>query len=208
MRARVRAPGTKASVEADRGMSVRRALLRQSRPYRGDYAAGQAVAFWRQRTSRDGRAGWVRATIVGPGPPTGSGLSDTLWVTTGGRAVLVSKEELRDISGAEHYAPGDSEMADLEEAERQLRHREVEYDDRAADDPFEEDRPMPFFGFGAAPPDPAPAVAPQEPVPAAPHGQPDRQAACPYTPSDLPHPLTRADHCRRGRIQEKKKKTD
>ncbi|CAK0908408.1 unnamed protein product [Prorocentrum cordatum] len=67
-RARVRALADMAFTEYDRSESLKRAMLRNYRPCRGDYAPGDRVAFWRQAKNKKGKqypARFIVATVVG-----------------------------------------------------------------------------------------------------------------------------------------------
>ena len=88
--------------------ALRRAVLRQGRPSRQSYEAGEPVAFWREaRSRRDPRtrkvkrlpAGWHRGTIIGP--HRGDSAQSNYWISSGGRCLLVSKEQLRAAYGSE-----------------------------------------------------------------------------------------------------------
>ena len=88
--------------------ALRRAVLRQGRPGRQSYEAGEPVAFWREaRQRKDPRtrklkrmpAGWHRGTIIGP--HKGDSSQSNFWVSSGGRCLLVSREQLRAAYGSE-----------------------------------------------------------------------------------------------------------
>ena len=95
--------------------ALRRAVLRQGRPGRQSYEAREPVAFWREaRQRKDPRArrlkrmpaGWHRGTIIGPrkGDPSQS----NFWVSSGGRCLLVSREQLRAAYGSELWRVDES----------------------------------------------------------------------------------------------------
>ena len=72
------------------------------RPPRHHYEAGDLVAFWRSAKMRKGKRvppGWFRATVAGP--HKGDESQSNFWVTSGGRCILVSKEQLRPAFGTE-----------------------------------------------------------------------------------------------------------
>ncbi|CAK0879960.1 unnamed protein product, partial [Prorocentrum cordatum] len=117
-RARVRALADMAFTEYDRSESLKRAMLRVNRPYRGDYAPGDRVAFWRQAKNKKGKqypARFIVATVVGPG---GSGGADdnNVWVQSSGHPILVSKEQLREAHGTELWIPDEEDMTELRKA--------------------------------------------------------------------------------------------
>ncbi|CAK0862318.1 unnamed protein product [Prorocentrum cordatum] len=81
-RARVRALADMAFTEYDRSESLKRAMLRVNRPYRGDYAPGDRVVFWRQAKNKKGKqypARFIVAAVVGPGG-SGGGDDNNVWM--------------------------------------------------------------------------------------------------------------------------------
>eukprot|EP00959_Pyramimonas_sp_CCMP1952_P113846 2380461-Pyramimonas_sp.AAC.1 len=73
-------------------------MLRVNRPYRGDYAPGDRVVFWRQAKNKKGKqypARFIVAAVVGPGG-SGGGDDNNVWVQSSGHPILVSKEHLRE----------------------------------------------------------------------------------------------------------------
>ena len=84
--------------------ALRKAVLRQGRPSRLTYEPGELVAFWRQVKKKKGKLlqpGWFRGTIVGP--HKGDDSQNNYWVTSGGKLILVSKEQLRPTFGTERW---------------------------------------------------------------------------------------------------------
>ncbi|CAE7230751.1 RE1, partial [Symbiodinium sp. CCMP2456] len=82
--------------------ALRNAVIRMPRPPRHHYEPGDLVAFWRNAKTRRGKRvppGWFRATVIGP--HKGDASQSNFWVTSGGRCVLVSKEQLRPAFGTE-----------------------------------------------------------------------------------------------------------
>ncbi|CAK0805201.1 unnamed protein product [Prorocentrum cordatum] len=114
-RARIRVLADMAFTEYDRSDSLRRSMLRVNRPNRGDYTAGDRVAFWRLPKNKKGKqypARFIVATVIGPG---GSGGPDdnNVWVQSSGHPILVSKEQLREAHGTEMWVPDDTDLAEL-----------------------------------------------------------------------------------------------
>ncbi|CAK0890229.1 unnamed protein product, partial [Prorocentrum cordatum] len=117
-RARVLTLADLAFTEYDRSESLKRSMLRLNRPCRGDYTAGDRVAFWRLPKTKKGKhypARFIVATVIGPG---GSGGPDdnNVWVQSSGHPILVSKEQLREARGTEMWAPDDADLAELRRA--------------------------------------------------------------------------------------------
>ena len=86
--------------------SLRRAISRQGRPSRITYEPGELVAFWRNVKKKKGRLlkpGWYRGTIIGAHKGDDSGNQSNYWVTTNGKLILVSKEQLRPTYGNERW---------------------------------------------------------------------------------------------------------
>ncbi|CAE7023992.1 RE1 [Symbiodinium sp. CCMP2456] len=103
--------------------SLRQAVLRLDRPGRNTYEPGELVAFWREakmkkdpksRKPRRVPAGWYRGTIIGP--HKGSHEQSNYWVTSGGRCLLVSKEQLRPAYGTELWRVQESELQNILDA--------------------------------------------------------------------------------------------
>ena len=103
--------------------ALRQAVLRLDRPGRSAYEPGELVAFWREakmkkdpksRKPRRVPAGWYRGTIIGP--HKGDHAQSNYWVTSGGRCLLVSKEQLRPAYGTELWRVQESELQDILDA--------------------------------------------------------------------------------------------
>ena len=86
--------------------ALRKAVLRQGRPARQHYEPGELVAFWRNVKKRKGKVlqpGWFRGTIVGPYKGVDGPSQSNYWVTSAGKLILVSKEQLRPTYGTERW---------------------------------------------------------------------------------------------------------
>ncbi|CAK9108784.1 Retrovirus-related Pol polyprotein from transposon RE2 (Retro element 2) (AtRE2) [Includes: Protease RE2, partial [Durusdinium trenchii] len=90
--------------------AVRTAILRKSHPAKELYHPGELVAFWREAKYRQGKKGqkgkripasWYRGTIIGPHKGDSSVKQSNYWVASGGRCVLVAREQLRPAFGTE-----------------------------------------------------------------------------------------------------------
>ena len=96
--------------------ALRKAVLRQGRPTRLSYEPGELVAFWRHVKKKKGKIlqpGWFRGTIVGPHKGDGSPGQSNYWVTSGGRLILVSKEQLRPTYGTERWRIQDADLENI-----------------------------------------------------------------------------------------------
>ena len=96
--------------------ALRKAVLRQGRPTRLSYEPGELVAFWRHVKKKKGKIlqpGWFRGTIVGPHKGDGSPGQSNYWVTSGGRLILVSKEQLRPTYGTEQWRIQDADLENI-----------------------------------------------------------------------------------------------
>ena len=115
--------------------ALRKAVLRQGRPTRLSYEPGELVAFWRQIKKKKGKIlqpGWFRGTIVGPHKGDNSPGQSNYWVTSGGRLILVSKEQLRPTYGTERWKIQEGELQQL------IDQFPEEYYDETAEPPEEE----------------------------------------------------------------------
>ena len=85
------------------------------------------------RAQRAGpRHGFVPGGGSGRAAPERAGaLSESVWVQAHGRLICVAKEQLREATGSELYAPTDEELAELRKVEADLRRekRKAEYQD-------------------------------------------------------------------------------
>ena len=87
--------------------ALRTAVHRIGRPTRQNYEAGELVAFWRNVKKKKGKIlkpGWFRGIVIGPHKGTEAGNQSNYWITSGGRLILVSKEQLRPTFGTERWA--------------------------------------------------------------------------------------------------------
>lgn len=80
--------------EADNSASIRRALLRRSRPSRGQYTPGEWIMVWRQSEPPKGR--WI-----GPMKVVVQENQQTIWCTRSGRLFRCSPEQARPVSAVE-----------------------------------------------------------------------------------------------------------
>ena len=90
--------------------SLRAALLRKPRPYRGPFHVGQKIAYHRTKNSMDGEGileGYRQGLVIAED-------GQSLWVRNNrGRLVLVSKEQCRDVCGEEEWWQPDQADLDL-----------------------------------------------------------------------------------------------
>ena len=100
--------------------SLRKAILRQGRPTRQSYEPGELVAFWRApKVRRDAKTrkgkrvpgGWYRATVIGP--HKGDQGQNNYWVTSGGRCILVAREQMRPAYGTELWRIREEDLRDV-----------------------------------------------------------------------------------------------
>eukprot|EP00971_Amphidinium_carterae_P171115 3391297-Amphidinium_carterae.1 len=83
----IRLTAERAFVELDMSTHYKRALLRKSVPYRGDFSPGDRICFWRQQVAKNvgGKKKlipprWIPATIIGVQGPN-------VWASSGGYPV-------------------------------------------------------------------------------------------------------------------------
>ena len=117
--------------------ALRAAVNRIGRPSRKSYEAGELVAFWRDMKKKKGKIlkpGWFRGTIVGPHRGTEAGNQSNYWVTSGGKLILVSKEQLRPTFGTERWAIDEDVL-------QQLADQPPEHYFDAVGDPPDDDMP-------------------------------------------------------------------
>ena len=103
-RAQVRAKADAYLSEYRVDEALRRAVSRQGRPPRQRYEPGELVAFWRNVKRRKGKLvqpGWFRGTVIGPHKGSEEGQQSNYWISSNGRCVLVSLEQLRPALGTE-----------------------------------------------------------------------------------------------------------
>ena len=98
--------------------ALQKAVLRQSRPPRQRYEPGELVAFWRNIKKKKGKLvqpGWFRGTIIGPQKGSEEGKQSNYWVTSNGRCILVSLEQLRPAYGTELWPIAEDDLQWLED---------------------------------------------------------------------------------------------
>ena len=104
--------------------AVRTAILRKSHPMKEEYQPGEIIAFWRAAKYRQGKKGqkgrripaaWYRGTVIGPHKGDGSTKQNNYWVTSNGRCILVSKEQMRPAFGTELWPVREHVLKELQE---------------------------------------------------------------------------------------------
>ncbi|CAK9000465.1 unnamed protein product [Durusdinium trenchii] len=96
--------------------ALRTAIHRKGRPGRLTYEPGELVAYWRNVKKKKGKIlqpGWFRGTIVGPHRGTEEGGQNNYWVTSNGKLILVSKEQLRPTYGTERWRIDEPELQEF-----------------------------------------------------------------------------------------------
>jgi hypothetical protein len=90
-----RSSARRAFIEADNSSSLRRALLRRTRPMRGPFEIGDLVLYWRRRGAnlRRDRGRWY-----GPASVVAVEGSKNVWLNHAGKLVRTSPEQLRAAS--------------------------------------------------------------------------------------------------------------
>ena len=94
------------------------------------------MAFWRNIKKKKGkllRPGWYRGTIIGPHKGTEEGNQNNYWVTSNGKLILVSKEQLRPTYGTERWRIDEEELQDFLDFDYE------EYDDETGEGPPEDE---------------------------------------------------------------------
>jgi len=105
--------------------SLRKAMLRKGRPFRGPLEIGQKIAYYRHRTQMDGEGsveGYRQGMIIGLDPgPTGS-----VWIRDSrGRIVQASREQVRSVEGEELWTPSMDDISALKDAELDLQQKHL-----------------------------------------------------------------------------------
>eukprot|EP00913_Durusdinium_trenchii_P002034 g1880.t1 len=98
--------------------ALQKAVMRQSRPPRQRYEPGELVAFWRNIKKKKGKLvqpGWFRGTIIRPQKGSEEGKQSNYWITSNGRCVLVSLEQLRPAYGTELWPIAEDDLQWLED---------------------------------------------------------------------------------------------
>ena len=90
--------------------SLRAALLRKGRPYRGTFQPGQKVAYFRARTATgDGEGGYRQGIVLASDRNPSSNVALNIWIQTGPphlrRAGMVESRRGR-FGGLEKFGPG------------------------------------------------------------------------------------------------------
>ena len=143
--------------------ALRAAVNRIGRPSRRNYAAGELVAFWRDVKRRKGKLlkpGWFRGTIVGPHKGTEEGSQSNYWVTSGGKLILVSKEQLRPTFGTERWAIQEDDLQAIADNVPDDYHDEVGEGPPSDQEILPDRVNVPIFDERVSP---SPSIAPEEP---------------------------------------------
>ena len=118
--------------------ALQKAVTRQSRPPRQRYEPGELVAFWRNVKKKKGKLvqpGWFRGTIIGPDKGSEEGQQSNYWVSSNGRCILVSLEQLRPAFGTELWPVSEEDLQWLED------NMPEEFYDERGDPPLPDDIP-------------------------------------------------------------------
>ena len=91
----IRSRARKVFMLADNDASIRRALLRRSRPVRGPFSIGQSVMYWMRKTTPGRRES---GRWHGPGRIVCQDGSTTVWVAYGDRLMRCAPENIRPAS--------------------------------------------------------------------------------------------------------------
>ena len=114
--------------------SLRSAMLRKGRPWRGPFEVGQRIAYWRDSEARASQsanrrtqpAGYQIGTIcsIEPGP------SGNVWVRSErtGRQVAVARKQLRSAVGSELWSPSSADLKALQDARKDLEDPEATFE--------------------------------------------------------------------------------
>ena len=116
----VRQEAMKSFIDYEFDQSLRKAVLRKGRPWRGPLEIGQKVAYFRLRNQFDGEGtteGYRQGMIIGLDPgPTGS-----VWLRNNrGRVVQASREQIRSVEGEELWTPNSDDIKALKDTEIDL----------------------------------------------------------------------------------------
>ena len=118
----MRASAAKAFIDYENDDHLRRAMLRQGRPWRGSLEPGMRVAFWRyQRPKREAigrkpQPGYELGTII----TVDSRVSGNVWVRSdrSGQVVECAREQIRSAIGFELWSPHASDIHHLRQVEK------------------------------------------------------------------------------------------
>ena len=116
----IRHEAMKAFADFEFNQTLRKAMLRKGRPYRGPLEVGQRVAYFRHKTQLDGEGtveGYRQGLIIGLDPgPTGS-----VWIRNSrGRVIQAAREQVRGVEGEELWSPNLEDIQALKDAEVDL----------------------------------------------------------------------------------------
>ena len=169
----MRAAAQKAFIDYENDDHLRRAMLRQGRPWKGPLEPGMRVAFWRkQRPEREAigrkpQPGYELGTIVTVDTRT----SGTIWIRAdrSGQVVECAREQVRSAVGFELWSPNTDDIKHLREVERALRQEQRREDAALAAPPPVLAPPAP----AAAPPDRAGPSADEDVADLVPSGSAD-----------------------------------
>ena len=196
----VRAEAMAQYIRFEYDSTLRAALLRKGRPFRGPFEVGQRVAYYRARNQLDGQGtleGYRQGVIVALDGPNGN-----IWVRTlRGRLVLCSREQCRVVpphAEEEWWQPGQQDLDLLKNFEEDLPRHPLAF--RAADggaapaaDPLPADLPLDARGQPVLEPSPPLMLEPLMLVPPTPRTIPSTPRIAPATPGGGhggPTPLT------------------
>jgi len=121
---RIRAAAAKAFIDYENDEHLRRAMLRQGRPWRGPIEPGMRVAFWRfQRPGREAigrrpQPGYELGTVITVDPrPSGN-----VWIRSdrSGQVIECAREQVRSAVGFELWSPSPDDIKHLRRAEKDL----------------------------------------------------------------------------------------
>ena len=143
----IRVAAIKRFVDYDNSIHLRRAMLRAVPPATRDFETGDKVAFWRDAPrDRKGKAkppGYQRGIIIGKKG------SHNYWISSQGRLVLASREQLRDCAGTELWTPDDADIEELWKTQANLEKEDADYEDATQETgqeqpPPTDEGPIPF----------------------------------------------------------------
>ena len=170
-------------------MTAKRATLRQSRPYRGDYEPGQKVIYHHQQIVRKGKVvpvSYLPAMVIGLEhlDDPHRGVSGNSWVSAGGRGFLVARQQFEPLPHGELWAPDKEDTNELHRLAKGDRTPNDENDDEGDHDAG--DAPS----AGGAPPPEALAMPPLPPpsLPSTPEQQPLLEMAAPLADGEPAEP--------------------
>ena len=201
-RSLMRLEATKAFHDYEVSVAVKRAMMRQSRPYRGDFEPGAKVLYRREQfRTRKGKVvpeNWLPGTVIGPDilspGDEARGLASNVWIVSGGRPILVAKEHLQPAHPFLAWSPARDDIDEIQRLSKQIQH---ELKHQPADLPEAEPVPRTDTGVELAPDasvGPFVRQAPQEPEATT---EPLPRASGPPVALGPDDPSTRTDEPRR-----------